>query len=73
MNDWLHDLPVIWMAPLIVFGFTYLVAAAIYALVMVLAVGERVRSLKAVSAGASHAGSRVSGNSQNNEFVVMPA
>ena len=72
MNDWLHDLPVIWMA-FTVFGFTYLVAAAVYALVMVLAVGERVRSLKAVSAGASHAGSRVSGNSQNNEFVVMPA
>ena len=50
MNDWLHDLPVIWMA-FTVFGFTYLVAAAVYALVMVLAVGERVRSFKAISPG----------------------
>ena len=34
---------------LIVFGFTYLVAAAVYALVTVLAVGKRVRSFKAIS------------------------
>src|SRR5262249_15528200 len=40
MSDWLHNLPVLWMG-LVVFGFTYLVAAAIYALVNVLAVGER--------------------------------
>jgi hypothetical protein len=39
MNDWLHHLPVVWMA-LVVFGSTYLVAATIYALVKVLAVGE---------------------------------
>jgi hypothetical protein len=38
MNDWLHHLPVVWMA-LVVFGSTYLVAATIYALVKVLAVG----------------------------------
>jgi hypothetical protein len=50
MNDWLHNLPLIWMA-LLVFGLTYVVAAAIYALVNVLAVGERARSFKAVSAG----------------------
>ena len=31
MSDWLHNLPVPWMA-LVVFGFTYAVAAAIYAL-----------------------------------------
>ena len=36
---------------LVVFGFTYLVAAAIYALVNVLAVGERARSFKVISPG----------------------
>jgi hypothetical protein len=50
MSDWLHSLPVVWMA-LIIFGFTYLVSAALYALVAKLAVGERARSFKAVSAG----------------------
>jgi hypothetical protein len=32
MSDWLHNLPIIWMA-LVVFGFTFLLAAGIYALV----------------------------------------
>jgi Protein of unknown function (DUF4239) len=50
MSDWLHNLPVVWMA-LVVFGFTYLVAAVIYAIVTVLAVAERARSFKAISAG----------------------
>src|SRR5271167_2771007 len=50
MSDWFHNLPVLWMA-LVVFSFTYLVSAAIYAVVMVLAVGERGRSFKAVSPG----------------------
>jgi hypothetical protein len=50
MSDWLHDLPVVSMA-LVVFGFTYLVAAAIYAVVAGLAVGEGARSFKAISAG----------------------
>jgi uncharacterized membrane protein YbhN (UPF0104 family) len=50
MNDWLHNLPVVWMA-LLVFGITYLVAAAIYALVTLLSVGERTRSFKAISPG----------------------
>src|SRR5262245_4608351 len=50
MSDWLHNLPILWMA-LVVFGFTYLVAAAIYAIVTVLAVAERARSFKAISAG----------------------
>ena len=50
MNDWLHDLPVPWMA-LVVFGFTFVLAGAIYAIVMALAVGERGRSFKAVSPG----------------------
>jgi hypothetical protein len=50
MSDWLHNLPLVWMA-LLVFSVTYLVTAAIYAVVMVLAVGERARSFKAISAG----------------------
>jgi len=50
MSDWLHNLPVLLMA-LVVFGLTYLVAAAIHAVVAVLAVGERARSFKAVSPG----------------------
>jgi len=36
---------------LLVFGLTYVVAAAIYAFINVLAVGERARSFKGVSAG----------------------
>jgi len=50
MNDWLHNLPIIWMA-LLIFGLTALVTAAIYAVVMLLSVGERARSFKAVSPG----------------------
>ncbi|MGH7934925.1 MAG: hypothetical protein ACREQN_17430 [Candidatus Binataceae bacterium] len=50
MSDWVHSLPIIWMAAL-VFGVTYIVAATIYAVVMVLAAGERARAFKAVSPG----------------------
>src|SRR2546428_11734764 len=50
MNDWLHNLPVLWMA-LVIFGFTYLVSGMIYATVIVLAAGKRARSFKAISAG----------------------
>src|SRR5216684_7176408 len=50
MSDWLHNLPVIWMA-VVVFGVTYLVAAAIHALVMALAKGERARAFKGISPG----------------------
>jgi hypothetical protein len=50
MSDWLHNLPVVGMA-LVIFGFTYLVAAALYAVVAILAVGERARAFKAVSPG----------------------
>ena len=50
MSDWLHDLPVLWMA-LIVFGLTYLVTAGIFAAVTFFAVGERARSFKAISPG----------------------
>jgi Protein of unknown function (DUF4239) len=50
MSDWLHNLPVVWMA-VVVFGVTYLIAVAIYAVVMGLAAGERARAFKAVSPG----------------------
>jgi hypothetical protein len=50
MSDWLHNLPVLWMS-LLVFGFTYLVTAAIYVAVSIFAVGERARSFKAISPG----------------------
>ena len=50
MNDWLHNLPIVWMA-LLVFGLTALVTAAVYLVVTVLSVGERARSFKAVSPG----------------------
>jgi hypothetical protein len=50
MNDWLHNLPIVWMT-LLVFGLTALVIAAIHVVVTVLSVGERARSFKAVSPG----------------------
>jgi len=50
MSDWLHNLPVPWMA-LVVFGFTYLLAAAIYAGIAALAAGERAKSFKTISPG----------------------
>src|SRR6476660_4137003 len=50
MSDWLHNLQIVWMA-LVVFGFTYLVAAGICALVAALAEGERARGFKAISPG----------------------
>jgi hypothetical protein len=49
MSDWLHSLPVPWMA-LVIFGFTYLVAAATYVLVAALK-GWLGKSYKAVSVG----------------------
>ena len=50
MSDWVHTLPVGWMA-VVVFGATYLAAVGIYSLVMALAKGDRVRAFKAVSPG----------------------
>ena len=49
MDDWLHNLPVIWMA-VVVFSVTYLMRPQ-SAVVMVLATGERARAFKAVSPG----------------------
>ncbi|MBR0826554.1 DUF4239 domain-containing protein [Bradyrhizobium manausense] len=50
MSDWLHNLPVPWMA-LVIFGFTYLLAASIYAVVARLATEKRAASFKAISPG----------------------
>ncbi len=50
MIDWLHDLPFIWLV-VVVFGATYLVAAAISWTVLAFAVGERALAFKAVSPG----------------------
>ncbi len=50
MSDWVHNLPVSAMA-LVVFGFTYLLAIAVFLAVTLLAKGERARSFKAVSPG----------------------
>ncbi|AHY56203.1 bestrophin-like domain [Bradyrhizobium japonicum] len=50
MSDWLHNLPVPVMA-LVIFGFTYLLAAAIFAGIARAATEERAKSLKAISPG----------------------
>ena len=50
MSDWIHALPLGWMA-LVVFGGTALVTAAIYWIVLGLATGERARAFKALSPG----------------------
>ena len=50
MDNWLHNLPVLWMA-VVVFGATFLVAAMLDMVVISLAVGERARSLKSFSPG----------------------
>ena len=50
MSDWLHSIPVLWMA-ILVFGLTYLITAGIYSVIAAFAVGERARSFKAISPG----------------------
>src|SRR5215469_8889024 len=50
MNDWLHHLPVQWMA-LVMLMTVYLIAGAIFAIVMLLAKGERARAFQRVSPG----------------------
>src|SRR5262249_59786953 len=50
MSDWLHNLPILWMA-LVVFGLTFLLTAAIHGVVTALAKGERARAFKPVSTG----------------------
>jgi hypothetical protein len=50
MNDWLHNLPLAWMA-LTVFGATYLITAATCIIVAALADARRGRAFKAISPG----------------------
>jgi len=50
MNDWLHYLPIRWMA-LAIFATVYLIAGAIFAIVMTLAKGDRARAFKGVTPG----------------------
>ena len=50
MSDWIHALPLGWMA-LVVFGGTALVTAAVYWIVMRLATEDRARAFKGVSPG----------------------
>jgi hypothetical protein len=50
LSDWIHSLPIPWMA-IVVFAATWLGTAAIYSVVMLLAKGERARAFKAVSPG----------------------
>jgi len=50
MNDWLHNLPVEWLA-LVIFTIVYLTAAAIFAIIMLLAKGERAQAFKRISPG----------------------
>ena len=50
MSDWIHNLPVPSMA-LVIFGFTYLLAAGIFAVVSALATEGRAQSFKVISPG----------------------
>ena len=50
MNEWLLDLPVLWMTVVIV-GATWAFAAGVYALVTALATGARADAFKAISPG----------------------
>jgi hypothetical protein len=50
MNNWLHRLPVQWMA-LVMLMTVYLMAGAIFAIVMLLAKGDRAQAFKRVSPG----------------------
>src|SRR5262245_26887648 len=51
MNNWLHHLPIQWMA-LVIFTIVYLTAISIYAIVMTLANnGERAKAFKGVTPG----------------------
>jgi hypothetical protein len=50
MNEWLHNLPLWWMA-VVIFTIVYLAAGAILAIIMLLAKGERAHVFKRVSPG----------------------
>jgi len=48
MDEWLHNLPIWWMA-FVVFVIVYLATGGIFVIIMALAKGERVRVFKSVS------------------------
>src|ERR1041385_5341153 len=50
MGDWLLGLPVVWMS-VVILALVFLFTAAIYLVVTRLAVGERVKTFKAISPG----------------------
>ena len=50
MNEWLHNLPVWWMA-LVIFAIVYLATGGIFAITMALARSERVHVFKRLSPG----------------------
>jgi hypothetical protein len=50
MRDWLHNLPVAWMT-VAAFAATYVLAGVIFAVVNLLARGERARVFKSISPG----------------------
>jgi hypothetical protein len=50
MSEWLRTLPVEWLA-LVIFAMTYAITGGIHAVVTALAVNERARAFKGVSAG----------------------
>ena len=50
MSDWLHELPLRWMAA-VLFGSTFTATAVIYGVIIILAGRETSRSFKAVSPG----------------------
>ncbi len=50
MNDWLHEMPVLWMV-VFVFGGTTVAGGVIYAAVIGLAKGERAPAFKGISPG----------------------
>src|SRR3984957_9276338 len=50
MSDWINNLPVPSLA-LVIFGFTYLLAAGIFAVVSALATEGRAKSFKVISPG----------------------
>src|SRR5215510_2816005 len=50
MSDWIHALPLGWMA-ILIFAATFLVAAVIHWIIQSLAVGDRARMFKGISPG----------------------
>ena len=66
MSDWLHSLPVAWMA-LLVFGATYLLAAAIYAVVTLLE-GQNLGSKRSTSRSGGRLGAPSDGGDRHRHY-----